>query len=140
MFEQAAAHVVTVLEADEIIGQFTVLRNTTDRYDDRLKHALRTDGICLVVVALAGNLEASDEPLLRIRHEIAVAVIANPAANQSGQTLLGLVERVLKIVHQSKPAPGLRNAIVADQPAYENANIDAGPQAYVCNFRYKTIT
>lgn len=140
MFEEVVAHVEAVLQADPVTGAFTVLRNTVDRYDDRLKHALRTDGVCLVVVALSGNLEAPDEPLLRIRHEIVVAVIENPATNTSGQTLLGLVERVLKIVHQSKPAPGLKNTVVADQPAYENASIDAGPQAYVCNFRYKTIT
>ena len=140
MFEQAVSHVESVLKADPVIGQFTVLRNTVDRYEDRLKQALRTDGLCFVVVALAGNLEAPDEALLRIRHEVVVAVVENPAVNQSGQTLLGLVERVLSAVHQSKPAMGLRDVIVADQPAYENVNMDAGPRAYVVNFRYKTIT
>lgn len=140
MFEEVVAHVDAVLKADEITGKFSVLRNTVDRYDDRLKHALRTDGIAFAVVALGGELSNPGEQLLTIEHQLVVAVIENPATNQSGESLLGLVERVLKVVHQSKPAPGLRNAIRADQPAYENANIDAGPRAYLCNFRYKTIT
>lgn len=142
MFEEAAAHVVSVLEADEITGAIRVLRNTTDRYDDILKHTLRTDGICLVVVALSGNLLNPGEELMQISNEISVAVIENPTVPRTGPTLLQVVERVLKVVHNSvafDDGKGIRNVIVADQLAYENANIDAGPQAYLCNFRYKTI-
>lgn len=140
MFEEAAAHVASTLANDSVIGRFTILRNTVDRYDDRLKQALREEGIALVVIALAGNNASPSSQLLVLRHEIKVAVIENPTTNTSGETLLGIVERVLSIIHQSKPTIGLQNVIVADQPAYENASIDAGPQAYVCNFTYKTVT
>jgi hypothetical protein len=142
VFEEALQHVEDTLKGDPTISQFTVMRNTAEDYDAKMRNALREDGICIVVAALAGNLAGEQEQVARIRHEIVVAVAENPATNQSGETLLSLVERVIEVVHQSKvpSEKGIRNTITVDQPAYETGDIDEGPMTYFVNFRYKTIT
>jgi len=141
MFEAAIQHVIDTIAADPVLGTLTTVRSPAADFDDQVANQLRTTGLCLTIVAMAGINENPDELRVKIRNEIVVGVLENPATNQTGHTILEIVEAVIRAVHQSKveTEKGIRNTVTSDQPAYEIADLDEGPQAYLVNFKFKTI-
>jgi hypothetical protein len=141
MFEEAVTHVVDTITADPTVGGFTILRNTDANFDDKLRTALRTQGIAIAVAGLQARLLEKDQPIAPISFEIVAAVTENPGNNQTGVSILQAVEAIIRAVHQSKipTEKGLRKTIVVDDPPFEIADLDNGTTTYIANFRHKII-
>jgi len=130
---------VGLIEAVTELSDVLIFQNTN--FDKRqLENALKDRGLCLVVLQESGEPSNPNAPDLALTNMLIVSVLENPVTNTGGPSALEVVGYVLKAIHQHDwSAPGLRNVLVVDNPAYTRGDLENGLVTYFCNFQVKTI-
>lgn len=115
-----------------------------DRINERAtaerEEAIEEYGLALVFIQESGEPIDPNATDLLLDNMLIIAVLENAQTNETGRNYLEVTGLVLDAIHQHDwSEPGLRNALVVDNPAYTKVELDSGLDGTFCNFKIKSI-
>lgn len=132
---------LAILAADPVLSTVPHISQLAPDYNKQFAAALLSPGLFLVTAQMgARSLPGyQNKPVIMLENELLVIVCENEKSNQTTHTALGLVERVLEVLHMATYVQGGRKQFRLGEPAYERGPVAEGITSWLCPFRIESL-